>query len=163
MSKRLTIRAARPDDAAYLRDLAMRSKAVWGYTDQFMEACREELSVSREQLLDSAHEYLVAERHGEVLGFCGLEYLSPESCELAAMFVEPAHIGTGVGTALITRAKADAAAAGARTLIIQGDPNAVEFYRAAGGVPAGTRESGSIPGRFLPLFRISLEHESPAQ
>jgi hypothetical protein len=30
------------------------------------------------------------------------------------------------------------------------------FYRAAGGVIKGTRESGSIGGRYLPVFEIRL-------
>jgi hypothetical protein len=45
---------------------------------------------------------------------------------------------------------------GATKLIIQGDPNAERFYIAAGGVRTGTRESASIPGRFLPTFAIDL-------
>lgn len=163
MSELLTIRAARADEAELLSALAMRSKAVWGYSAQFMQACRDELTVSREELLSGSREYLVAETQGEVLGFYGLEFLSAGNCELAALFVEPRHIGTGVGRALIIRAKERAAASGAHTLIIQGDPNAVDFYRAAGGEPAGARESGSIPGRFLPLFRISLAGETTAQ
>lgn len=45
---------------------------------------------------------------------------------------------------------------GATKLIIQGDPNAERFYLAAGAVLTGTRESGSIPGRYLPTFAINL-------
>jgi len=134
MDRPLTIRAARPEEAERLSALAMRSKAVWGYTAQFMEVCR----------------YLVAEQQGEILRFCGLEFLSPDSCELAAMFVEPAHIGSGVGKALIIRVKTRAAAAGVRTLINHGDPNAVDFYRAAGGEPAEPASPAASRGDFCP-------------
>ncbi len=48
---------------------------------------------------------------------------------------------------------------GGRTLIIQGDPNAEQFYRAAGCNLTGKRESYSIPGRFLPVFTIDLTRE----
>ena len=41
-------------------------------------------------------------------------------------------------------------------MVIQGDPNAEGFYRAAGGRLAGTMESLSIPGRLLPLFHVEL-------
>ena len=34
------------DEADRLSDLAFRSKAHWGYSPEFMEACREELRVA---------------------------------------------------------------------------------------------------------------------
>ena len=52
-----------------------------------------------------------------------------------------------------------AAGLGGSTLTIQGDPNAEKFYLAAGARHSGTRESASIPGRFLPTFSISLVKE----
>ena len=134
----------------------MRSKAYWGYSAEFMEACREELSVSPEKMESSRFHYAVAERQGEIVGYYALERLSAVTFELEALFVEPAHIGSGVGRALVTHAKGYAAAADGRVLIIQGDPNAANFYQAAGGVLTGKRESASIPGRFLPIFEIDL-------
>lgn len=157
----IMIRNAKPDEAAALSDLAMRSKAYWGYSVEFMEACREELSVSPGNIEKSKFHYVVAERQGEIVGYYALERLSATAFELEALFVEPAHIGSGVGRALITHAKRHAAGAGGRTLIIQGDPNAARFYRAAGGVLTGERESASIPGRFLPTFEIRLTNDSP--
>jgi hypothetical protein len=41
----LVIRAARPDEAAALTDLAMRSKAYWGYGASFLARCRAALEV----------------------------------------------------------------------------------------------------------------------
>ena len=40
----LVIRPATIGELPALGDLCMRSKAVWGYDDKFMEACRDELS-----------------------------------------------------------------------------------------------------------------------
>ena len=40
--------------------------------------------------------------------------------------------------------------------MIQGDPNASKFYEAAGARLVGTRESGSVPGRDLPLYEIDI-------
>jgi len=40
----LTIRPATIDELSGLSDLCFRSKAVWGYDEEFMEACRGELS-----------------------------------------------------------------------------------------------------------------------
>jgi hypothetical protein len=41
----MTMRKAKPEDIEALNALCFRSKAVWGYDDGFMEACREELSL----------------------------------------------------------------------------------------------------------------------
>ena len=77
--------------------------------------------------------------------------------ELGALFVEPAMIGCGAGGALLRHASGVARKLGARTLTIQGDPNADGFYLSAGARRAGDRPSGSIPGRRLPLFELGLE------
>jgi GNAT superfamily N-acetyltransferase len=70
--------------------------------------------------------------------------------------VEPARIGRGYGGALLRHAIESAAALGAVTLEIQGDPNARRFYEAAGGRQVAERPSASIPGRRLPVFEIEV-------
>jgi len=44
-------------------------------------------------------------------------------------------------------------------LTIQGDPHAEGFYLAVGALPAGKRDSASIPGRELPVYTITLSDE----
>ncbi len=156
------IRAAEPREAATLSELALRAKAHWGYSAAFIEACRAELSLAPAQISSAGFHCAVAESRGRVVGFYGLERRSETVFESAALFVEPRHIGAGVGRALLEHAKRRAAAAGAREMIIQGDPHAESFYRAAGGRRTGVRESGSVPGRQLPLFTITLDDGSAA-
>jgi GNAT superfamily N-acetyltransferase len=153
----VTIRAARVEEAAFLSDLALRSKAHWGYDDAFIEACRDELSLDASRLDDASFQCFVAEGRGATVGFYSLLRLADEDCELEALFVEPASIGTGVGRALIQHAIGQATVLGCSRLIIQGDPNASGFYVAAGGRQIGSRESGSIAGRYLPVFEIGLD------
>ena len=150
------IRSAKPEEAEFLSGLAFRSKAFWGYPPDFMEACREELAVSRDHLENKTFHYRVAELNGTLVGYYCLEQLSPSTWELDALFVEPALIGQGFGRLLIEHAKRAALVAGAKELLIQSDPYAADFYRAAGGEQVGERESVSIPGRYLPLFIIKL-------
>ena len=156
MTADLTIRAARVGEAGFLSELALRSKAHWGYDAAFIEACRDELSVDAGRLGDAEYWCRVAEDRGAILGFYSLVRISDEDCELEALFVEPSSIGTGVGRSLVQHAIAQARALGAARMIIQGDPNAGDFYVAAGGRQIGSRASGSIAGRFLPLFEIAL-------
>jgi N-acetylglutamate synthase-like GNAT family acetyltransferase len=151
-----TVRVAAQDEAAAISALAVRSKAHWGYSDDFMQACRGELTYSEAQIGSTSFDFRICEVAGRIAGFYALEFLKPEEAELEALFVEPELVGRGFGRMLIEHAKKNATASGIRQLVIQGDPNATDFYEAAGGVRAGQRESGSIPGRYLPLFRIDL-------
>ena len=162
MTDALTIRDAKPREAMELSALATRSKAYWGYSKEFMEACRAELTVSPEDIGSDDFRYVVAEHELKLLGYYALEKCSEQEYELEALFVEPSSIGTGIGKSLIAHAKTMVIASGGKTLTIQGDPNAESFYRAVGGRKVGMRESASIPGRNLPLFVIELENENVA-
>jgi N-acetylglutamate synthase-like GNAT family acetyltransferase len=150
------IRPARVEEARLLSDLALRSKAHWGYSAKFIEQCREELSYSEQQLRAEHMRFFVIESLQRVAGFYALKRLSANEMELEAMFVEPASIGQGFGRLLIDHAKSVASAMGAKRLVIQSDPYAEHFYVGAGGVVIGTRESASIPGRFLPTLAIEV-------
>lgn len=147
------IRPAKASEAPVLSDLAFRSKAWWGYPDDFMEACREELSVSAGDL--ARHPTWVLEEDGRPLGFYSLEPLAPGRAELGHLFVEPAEIGRGHGRRLIEHAAGEARRRGWDVLVIQGDPHATGFYEACGAVRIGSSASASIPGRSLPLFELA--------
>ncbi len=156
MSEPVKIRQADSNESTVLSALAMDSKAYWGYSVEFMEACRDELSVPDENLRSKKFTCMVAELEDEIVGFYCLEQITLSRMELDAMFVAPTHIGTGIGRMLMEHAKNTAEEKGANSILIQGDPNAEKFYRAAGAQLVGERESESIPGRYLPLFTISL-------
>jgi len=152
----LTIRDAIPDEASYLSDLSMRSKAYWGYSTEFMQSCANELVINKTDIENSENHYVVALLDTKVVGYYSLEVIAKSEIELSALFVEPEHIGSGIGYLLILNAKNLALNLGAQKIIIQGDPNAEKFYRSIGGKKIGSKESESIPGRFLPLFEINL-------
>ena len=56
------VRRARPAEADELSELALRSKAHWGYDEAFMAASRAELKVTRAAVRDAG--YYVAESEG---------------------------------------------------------------------------------------------------
>ena len=85
-----------------------------------------------------------------------LEYISAAEVELSFLFVEPDFIGKGYGRMLMMHAQEEARHLGYNKMIIEGDPNAEQFYRSAGGSVVGTRKSTSIPNRELPVFCINL-------
>lgn len=151
---RWTLRHADPSEAGLLTALALRSKAHWGYPDEFMAACRKELTYDGRYL--SSHEVFVIETGGSVEGFCTLESLDGGDVELGGLFVEPRSIGKGLGRALLRHAIAAARGAGVRRMVVHTDPHAKDFYLACGAVEKGSVPSASIPGRDLPLLEIDL-------
>lgn len=149
------IRRAVPDEAELLSELAFRSKSYWGYSKDFMEFFRAELTYTTDDIVNE--HFFIAFDNSDPLGFYGLNKLTEYEFELEALFVEPDFIGKGVGRALMNHAKTTAKELGGKKITILGDPNAQSFYQRSGGQYIGNRESDSIPGRFLPLFLIELQ------
>lgn len=148
------IRKAQLSESKLLSSLALRSKAYWDYSKEFLSACCQELTYSQQDIQDN--HFYVAEINHKVIGFFALEILSKGEIELAALFVDPAYVKQGYGRKLLDRAKLIARELKCKTIIIQGDPNAKSFYLKVGGKLIGERESASIPGRYLPMFKIDL-------
>lgn len=156
MCDEVILQEAQPQDARTLSRLAIRSKAYWGYSDEFMQACQEELTVTPEQICSDDFYFVIAKKMHKIVGFYSVEHLPSSQFELDALFVEPTQMGLGIGRTLMTHAKQYVSACGGKILIIQADPNAEAFYRAAGAQFMGQRESMSIPGRFLTVFRMEI-------
>ena len=149
------IRQALPSEVEHLSELAFRSKSYWGYSDQFMQACLEELTVDEHHIENNPT--FVLEDSRDIIGFYSLEHISAPEVELSYLFVEPDFIGKGYGRKLIRHAQEEARQLGYEKMIIQGDPNAERFYRSVGGSVVGTKKSASIPDRELPIFCINLD------
>lgn len=147
------IRTAEPHEAPAISDLALRSKSHWGYSAEFLAACRDELTVTAERC--ASEQVTVAVRAGRVLGFHLIEGEPPDG-ELAALFVDLDVIGTGVGGRLLRHALGSAARQGFRRLVLAADPGAEGFYARYGAAPIGEVPSGSIPGRVLPRMAFDL-------
>lgn len=154
------LRRAGPGDAESLSSLAFRSKASWGYDIDFMKRCRAELTFSGEQIDSARNHFIVCEVDDAPAGFYGLEIRSEQDAELIALFVKPALLRRGIGRLLVRHMIGEARELGIRTVTIQGDPNAEDFYAAIGATAAGYRESASIRGRYLPVFRLAIDQES---
>jgi len=108
-----------------------------------MEACRRELRIAPSAV--EAGRVLVLEDRGKPMGFYSLEDLPDGGVELGHLFVEPDHLGAGIGRRLIRHACRTARRLGFTRLVIQGDPHAEGFYVRCGARPIGKRESASIP------------------
>jgi GNAT superfamily N-acetyltransferase len=149
------LRPARPDEAALLSDLAVRSKGHWGYDAEFLAGSRRVLSLQPEEVLP--HRTTVAEVEGRVVGFYTLVG-GPPVAVLEHLFVEPADIGTGIGRRLWTHAVDTAARLAIERFTIDSDPFAEAFYLAMGAKRTGESPSEVITGRVLPqLTWVTLD------
>ena len=155
------IRHARPSEAAVLSKLALRSKGHWGYDADFLAACRDNLTLSPDDIATSA---VYVHHDGDaVLGYYRLLLQDDGVAGLDALFVEPAAMGQGVGKRLWRHAVATATALGCTEIGLQSDPQAEGFYLAMGAQRAGESESTVMPGRMLPLMRFRLRSEDPGR
>ena len=153
MHSDIDIRRALVSEAAQLTDLAMRSKAMWGYDERFMAMCLEELTVQITAI--AAGNVWVAEADGAVVGLLEL-ILEGGSAEIRMIFVEPVWVRSGVGRVLWAHAETHALAFGADSLELDADPNAMPFYERMGMRQVGESPSGSIPERTLPRMAKRL-------
>ena len=93
----VTIRDAKPDEADALSALALRSKAHWGYAEEFIAACVDELTLTRRDI----EKTIVRVGNGGD-GLAGYYQLVIEDdvAEVEHLFVAPEAIGGGLGRTL---------------------------------------------------------------
>ena len=152
----LTFRIAVASDSARLTEIALTSKQHWGYSDDFMAACRKELTQSVQKIQDDQFHFKVAELDGEIIGFFCLELLSKFKAEIDALFISPDFIGKGYGRQCWETLKTTAHSMQLKKIVIASDPNALPFYMAMGAIEVGRIASESINGRYLPLLHLNL-------
>ena len=136
-----------------LSDLAVRSKAFWGYDARFLEACRTALTVRPGDV--PAGRVMVAEASGRAVGFYSLDGVPPEGT-LGNLWIDPTFVRHGIGRRLWDHAVAAARAAGFTAVLVDADPFAEGFYLAMGAERIAEVESDSVPGRMLPQLRVLL-------
>ncbi|QQE78354.1 GNAT family N-acetyltransferase [Alicyclobacillus sp. SO9] len=149
----VTIRRATLDEASTLTSIALASKAVWGYDEAFMEQCREELTVTLEYIRSC--EVYVAELEEQIAGFYGLIPKKPDGV-LDYLYVAPNLLKQGIGRKLWEHLLQTAKSLDLKIISIDAEPNAENFYRAMGAERIGVTPSGSIPGRFIPLLKLTV-------
>ena len=150
------IRTALPDEANALSILAIKAKAFWGYSDEFMRACTEELSHTPEQINKADRCYNLLLRNNKIIGFYQLEAIHCKTIVLDALFISPEYIGQGAGKQLFDHAVKVSKNKKAQFLTTQSDPNAEDFYLKMGMTVTGRQASGSIVGRSLPTLSLTL-------
>lgn len=143
-------------ELATVSELAVRSKGHWGYSQDFLDACKEELAATPAEFNDPNFHFRAMELNDKIVGYYAIVCVSPTLYELDALFVEPVFIGKGIGKQLMEHAKELVKKLGGSKITLQAEPNAEPFYLKSGGVAVGKKESQSIKGRYLSLIEIEL-------
>ena len=148
----IAIRRARGDEAEALTRVAHAAKRYWGYPEAYIQLWKDDLTVTPDFVERQA--VFCAVQDAKILGFYALSG-EGTTWELEHLWVEPEHIGTGIGAQLLAHAARTMRAAGGTTLRIASDPHAEGFYRRMGARRVG--EVASKPeGRKLLLLVLEL-------
>ena len=152
------IRAARPTDAQRLTAIAHAAKRHWGYPEDLISLWQADLTMSPQFIVD--YPVFCAVRDSEIVGFYALSRQG-EAFELEHLWVDPQHMGTGVGALLFEHAVRTVRSMGGSVLNIASDPHAEGFYLRMGAIRVG--EVPSRPeGRTLPLLTLVIEANDSA-
>lgn len=145
------VRPATAADGERLRELLAAAKGWWGYDHAVVAEWAASIDIAA-TLRDQ--EVWVAQGAGRVVAWAGL--LPPDAgvAVLDHLWVDPASMGRGIGSALFRHAAGRAAALGARRMEWEAEPNALGFYRAMGG--RRLRQTVGEWGRPLDVMGIDL-------
>ena len=151
----IEFRLARDTECPDLSEMMLQSKAHWDYDPEFIEACRDDLTITPDWL--TVNTGFVAERGDAVVGFFGIS-VKEDTAYTEHFFVAREAIGSGVGGIMWAEYVRQAIIRGAQRIEIESEPYAEAFYQRMGAVTVGAAPSSVFPGRQLPLMELKLSH-----
>ncbi|MCT4699871.1 GNAT family N-acetyltransferase [Tenacibaculum haliotis] len=147
------IQIASTKDIELLTNIALISKAYWGYPNELIESWRSDLTVTP-KMIEDAFVYKFVQNN-KIAGFYILNQPIKNNIELEMLFILPEFIGKGIGKRLLLHAFEKARKLNINKLTLLADPNAVDFYKSQGFIIIDKKES-TIPNRFLPIMQADL-------
>jgi GNAT superfamily N-acetyltransferase len=148
----VNLRPAQVSECNRLTAIAHAAKRHWDYPEEWIALWKEDLTYTPARF--ETEEILVAEMDGDIAGVVSIRCQGADAA-LEALWIDPAWIGRGIGSALLDCARRRARDAGARFMTVVSDPNAIGFYERAGARQVGWIES-TPPGRLLPRLTLPL-------
>ncbi|MGG6229300.1 GNAT family N-acetyltransferase [Tenacibaculum sp. SDUM215027] len=142
---------AQTQDANLLTEIALSSKAHWGYSKDQIKKWKNELTVTSKMFNDwNVYKYVI---DNKIAGFYILNRANIRTSFLEFLFVSPNFINQGIGSKLLEHAKDYCRRGSCTVLNVLSDPNSESFYLKHGFKVIHKRES-SIKGRFLPEMEL---------
>jgi GNAT superfamily N-acetyltransferase len=152
-ARSVTIRAPAPGEGLRLKEIAISSKAFWGYDRDKVREWADRGDFSSAQL--GKLTVFVAQAGERTIGWASLEPRG-EVWWLADLWVEPDWIGRGVGGRLFRHGARHARRAGAKRLEWEAEPNAIGFYEKMGARRLRDSEQTEW-GRTLLVMGVELD------
>ncbi|MBE7103375.1 GNAT family N-acetyltransferase [Bacillus cereus] len=134
-----------------LSELALLSKATWDYNEEFILACKEDLTITEEYIKDNF--VYVLENDNTKIGF--FSFLRNENT-LDFLYIHPDDKGKGYGKILWMFVIEKANELGLKSFTIDSDPNAKGFYLKMGAKLIGETPSTVFKDRLLPLLQYDV-------
>lgn len=139
-TKKYMIRSAQQDEAQLLTEISFAAKGYWNYPEEYYAIWKNELTITPEYI--EKNDILVYERDGAAVGYYAIVELH-EDIEISGikickgywlehMFINPKHIGKGIGTRMFDNLRGRCSAKGISQLHILADPHARGFYEKMG-------------------------------
>lgn len=162
-SEIVMIRSGKSNEADVLTEISFASKGYWHYPEEYFKAWHNELTISSEYIEEN--DVLVFEKRDAIIGYYSIVELK-ENIEISGikidkgfwlehMFIEPQHIGHGIGTLLFRHLRERCVARSITELKILADPNARGFYEKMGCIFMGEYPS-TIKNRTTLLLHLQL-------
>jgi GNAT superfamily N-acetyltransferase len=150
----IEIRRALPEEAEALTQIAIAAKSYWGYPERWIQIWKSELTFDSEYF--EKNEGWTASVDNQLVGFYTL-LEKDGNAWLENLWVMPAQIGHGVGSALFKHALYLSKKRGYQILRLESDPNAVGFYKKMDARQIGERHSEAEgEPRILPIMELKL-------
>ncbi|MDP7978862.1 GNAT family N-acetyltransferase [Bacillus sp. WLY-B-L8] len=152
----MIVKEALLKEANKLSNLALSSKATWNYSEEFILACKEDLTITQQYMKDN-YVY-VLEENQELIGFFSFQRKEVDSLDF--LYLDPAYKGKGYGRILWESVVQKAVELNIKSFTIDSDPNAKGYYIKMGAKLIGETPSTVFKNRLLPLFRYDVQIES---
>lgn len=149
----MTVRQAKPCEAAILTDIAAESEAYWGYDENFMNSYKTIYRVT-EKFINSNPSFVI-EDEGVIIGFyCIIE----DKCEaeLEYFYIKPEKIGKGYGKILWRHLDQYCREHHITKVNLVTSPQAADFYIKMGASLTGEVDSLVIKDRKIPKLTYTL-------
>ncbi len=153
------IRAAKLNEATALTRISFASKGYWNYPQEYFEIWKNELTITPSYIENN--DVYIYESGNAIMGYYSVVNLHEDidisgitiekGFWLEHMFIEPSHIGKGLGSRLFHHLRKRCIDEGISELGILADPNARGFYEKMGCQYVGEYPS-TIQNRTTPYL-----------
>ena len=147
-------RPAETSEGPFLSKLALRSKSLHGYGNEYIEKCRPALTIDDEYI--NEWPVMVVEENDLIAGFFALKTINGEN-RLDHLWLEPSCTGKGIGRKVFARIVELAESKGWNSFRIVADPRSKGFYTKMGAVDIGMTQSRIAPDIQLPHMEFIID------